>query len=239
MNESSLTSRAIRSFVIRNGRLTGGQKEAMDTLMPVYGLPYSNTVIDFGAVFGNQAPVWLEIGFGNGEALLSIATAHPELNFLGIEVHAPGVGHLLAGIRDSGLTNVRVMRHDALEVLATMIPAGTVQRVLLLFPDPWHKKRHHKRRILQTEAVRLIDTALTDGGVLHCATDWADYAASMLEVLSQQQSWGNLSDTGGYALKPDYRSLTKFEQRGLRLGHSVADLLFRKNSRSVSDNPPA
>jgi len=185
-NNSNLTSRSVRSFVIRNGRMTEGQKAALDTFMPIYGVPFSDTPLDFNDLFKNDAPVWLEIGFGNGEALIDIATKNPEINFLGIE------------------------------------------RVLLFFPDPWHKKRHHKRRILQSETVTLIKKALAEKGVIHCATDWADYADSMLEVLRSDSELTNLNEIGGFSDKPDYRPLTKFEQRGLRLGHDVFDLLFAK-----------
>lgn len=228
MPDSSLTSRAIRSFVIRNGRMTDAQKSAMETLFPVYGLPYQETMLDFQGLFPNDSPLWLEIGFGDGEALLNIASAHPEVNFLGIEVHAPGVGHLLAGIDRLKLPNVRVMRHDALEVLDNMIAAASLDRILLFFPDPWHKKRHQKRRILQTNTIASVKTALKPGGVLHCATDWQDYAESMLEVLQGDRELRNLSGSGGYAETPDYRPRTRFEARGLRLGHSVVDMLFEK-----------
>ncbi len=209
--------------------MTDAQKTAMDTLYPVYGLAYQNAALDIQALFGNGSPVWLEIGFGDGEALLSIASTHPEINFLGIEVHAPGVGHLLAGIERLALKNVRVMRYDALEVLDNMIAPASLDRILLFFPDPWHKKRHQKRRILQANTIASVKTALKPGGVLHCATDWEDYAESMLEVLQADSEMRNLSKTGGYAETPDYRPRTKFEERGLRLGHSVADLLFEKS----------
>lgn len=229
MAESPLTSRAVRSFVIRNGRMTDSQKSALELLLPVYGVPFTETPIDFHELFGNPFPVWLEIGFGNGDALIEMASLQPQINFLGIEVHAPGVGHLLAGIKQAGLSNVRVMRHDAVETLTTMIPANSLARVLLFFPDPWHKKRHHKRRILQAETVQLIHTALVPGGTLHCATDWEEYAEGMLEVLNAESQLENQGEESGYALKPSYRPITKFEQRGLRLGHRVHDLLFEKS----------
>lgn len=225
--EPSLTSRAIRSFVIRNGRMTDGQRDAMTALMPVYGVPFQESLLTLPDLFGNDAPVWLEIGFGNGEALLHMAGLHPEINFLGIEVHAPGVGHLLAGIDSQGLRNVRVMRHDAVDVLEHMIPAGSLARVLLFFPDPWHKKRHHKRRILQAETVKLIEQALQVGGVLHCATDWEPYAEAMLEELATSSRLTNQASEQ-FCEKPAYRPLTRFEQRGIKLGHVVRDLLYTR-----------
>lgn len=229
---TSLTSRAIRSFVIRNGRMTDSQQEALKSLMPIYGIAFDEQKLDFQTLFGNDSPVWLEIGFGNGDALLSIAARYTDINFLGIEVHAPGVGHLLAGIQAQGLTNVRVMRHDAVEVLQHMIPPDSLARVLLFFPDPWHKKRHHKRRILQAETVGLIENALKVDGVLHCATDWEPYAEAMVEELATSTLLQNHSGEP-FSKKPDYRPLTRFEQRGLRLGHVVRDLLYTRVNADV------
>lgn len=230
MIDNNLTSRAVRSFVIRNGRLTDGQKKALDALYPAYGLKYRAEPVNLAEIYGNDHPVWLEIGFGDGESMLEMANARPETNFLGIEVHAPGVGHLLHQVRLHGLENIRVIRHDAIEVLENMIAPDTLDRVLVLFPDPWPKKRHHKRRIVQPEIVALIEAALAPGGRLHCATDWAEYATHMLEVLENREKLGNCADQAseGYCLRPGYRPLTKFEKRGLRLGHEVADLLFEK-----------
>lgn len=225
MHDAPLSKRPIRSFVIRNGRMTPSQQLAIDTLFPVYGLEYVEQPLNLETVFGNTNPVWLEIGFGDGEALMAMAEARPDTNFIGIEVHAPGVGHLLAGIERRDLPNIRVIRHDALDVLTSMIPATSIARILLLFPDPWHKKRHHKRRILNEETIPLIAGVLVKQGVLHCATDWAEYAESMLEVLEASEL-SNLNHNGAYSERPDYRPLTKFEQRGLRLGHEVADLLY-------------
>ena len=227
MQNTPLSKRPIRSFVIRNGRMTPSQQQAIDRLFPVYGLNYSETNLDLSVTFGNTNPVWLEIGFGDGEALMSMAEAMPDTNFLGIEVHAPGVGHLLAGIEQRKLVNIRVLRHDALDVLNSMIPDESIARILLLFPDPWHKKRHHKRRILNQETVPLLARVLTKKGILHCATDWAEYAEAMLEVLEGSELT-NLNQAGAYSPRPDYRPLTKFEQRGLRLGHEVADLLYTR-----------
>lgn len=227
MSDTPLTSRAVRSFVIRNGRMTQGQKNALDTLMPVHGIEFDVLNPQPATHFGNSNPVWLEIGFGDGEALLHMAALLPEINFIGIEVHAPGVGHLLAGIDAQGLTNVRVMRHDAVEVL-DVLAAQTLERVLVFFPDPWHKKRHHKRRIIQSETIDSIRRTLTPGGHLHCATDWQPYAEAMLEQLNDTEGFQNTSASRGYCDKPDYRPLTKFEQRGLRLGHEVADLVFQR-----------
>ncbi len=206
--------------------MTQGQKNAIETLMPVYGIEFSALNPQPSRHFDNTNPVWLEIGFGNGEALLHMAALLPDINFIGIEVHAPGVGHLLAGIDAAGLTNVRVMRHDAVEVLDAL-DTGTLARVLVFFPDPWHKKRHHKRRIIQNETIRSVQRTLQPGGHLHCATDWQPYAEVMLEQLNHAEGFVNTSPTQVYCDKPDYRPLTKFEQRGLKLGHEVADLVFR------------
>lgn len=228
MQDSQLTSRAIRSFVVRNGRMTPSQAKALDRLLPLYGIEYEDSQLNLAASFGRDAPLWVETGFGNGDALLAMASAHPENNYLGIEVHAPGVGHLLAQIEQQSISNVRVIRHDAIEVFANMLAPGSVSRALLFFPDPWPKKRHHKRRILQPEFLSLIESRLQQGGVLHCATDWAEYAEEMLELLSASDLFSNLDSGSGYSSKPAYRPETKFERRGLRLGHGVFDLLFKK-----------
>ncbi len=195
--------------------------------MPVYGIEFDDLNSQPSTHFDNDSPVWLEIGFGDGEALLHMAALLPEVNFIGIEVHAPGVGHLLAGIEAQALHNVRVMRHDAVEALDALADS-TLDRVLVFFPDPWHKKRHHKRRIIQSETIDSIRRTLKPGGHLHCATDWAPYAEAMLEQLSEAEGFENTAASQGYCDKPDYRPLTKFEQRGLRLGHEVADLVYRR-----------
>ena len=228
MQDKQLTSRAVRSFVVRNGRMTASQSKALDTLMPIYGIDYQDQTLDVAATFGRTAPLWVETGFGDGEALLAIAGQNPDINFLGIEVHAPGVGHLLTRIESQGLGNIKVIRHDAVEVFGAMLPPASVERALLLFPDPWPKKKHHKRRILQLEFVELVESRLQTGGVLHCATDWAEYADEMLDLLSTRENLKNLDADTGFSPRPPYRPETKFERRGLRLGHQVFDLLYQR-----------
>lgn len=220
--------RRIRSFVRREGRLTPGQQRALDALWPRYGVETSAEKLDLPALFGREAPTILEIGFGNGESLATIAEAHPEQNYLGIEVHRPGVGRLLQRVEEKELTNVRVMCADAVEVLSQQVPDDNLAGVYLFFPDPWHKKRHHKRRQVQPEWAQLIRQKLKQDGVLHMATDWQEYAVYMLEVMSQAEGFGNLSAEGDYVPQPDYRPLTKFELRGQRLGHGVWDLMFER-----------
>lgn len=228
MQDSKLTSRAIRSFVVRNGRMTDSQARAIEELMPRFGIDFQEQAFDFESAFGRAAPLWVETGFGNGDALLSMALQFPEKNFLGLEVHAPGVGHLLAALQENEVENVRVIRHDAMEVFSDMLKPGSVERALLFFPDPWPKKRHHKRRILQPEFASSIERVLENDGVLHCATDWEPYAAEMLELLNGREALSNSDPAKGYSDKPDYRLETRFERRGLRLGHGVYDLLFQK-----------
>jgi len=218
--------RPIRSFVRREGRLTAGQQRALDELWPRFGVDYSGNTLDLAAIFGRSAPITLEIGFGNGESLADMAQAAPERDFIGIEVHRPGVGHLLQRIEALGLSNQRVMCHDAVEVLKHQIPPGSLDRVQVFFPDPWHKKRHHKRRIIQPDFVALLATRLAPGGVLHLATDWEDYALHMMEVMQTTPAFRNTTE--GFAPRPEQRPLTKFEQRGHRLGHGVWDVLFEK-----------
>lgn len=219
--------RKIRSFVRREGRLTKGQQRALDELFPVHGLtPVENDVLDFASVFGNTNPVHMEIGIGNGQTLVSMASAHPQYNYLGIEVHRPGVGNALLQIEKTGLTNIRLICDDAVEVLKNNIPDQSLSAVYIFFPDPWHKKRHHKRRLVQVEFVNLLAMKLQSGGRLHMATDWEEYAQHMLKVMSEVAGFTNQAGAGQYSEKPDYRPLTKFEQRGLRLGHGVWDLIF-------------
>lgn len=223
-----LTSRSIRSFVVRNGRLTKAQAQALSTLMPRFGIEYTEHNLDVASIFGRAGALWLEIGFGNGDALLEMAASRPDINFLGIEVHEPGVGQALMGIESLQLSNVRVIQHDAVEVLEHMIPDAGIDRVLLFFPDPWRKKRHFKRRIVQTEFVELIASKLAPAGVLHCATDWQDYAEWMVEKLQGCEHLINQADSGDYSPRPDWRTKTRFEQRGERLGHQVYDLLYKR-----------
>lgn len=218
--------RAIRSFVLRQGRLTPAQQRAVETLLPQYGIPYAPSPLDLDAAFGRASPKILEIGFGMGAATARIAAANPDKDYLGIEVHTPGVGNLLKLMEEESLTNLRVIQHDAVEVLKHMIPDGALDGVHIFFPDPWPKKRHHKRRLLQGEFVKLLCNKLKPGGYLHFATDWEEYAQWTLEVLNAEPQLANT--VAEYAPRPEYRPLTKFEQRGLNLGHGVWDLIFRR-----------
>lgn len=218
--------RPIKSYVVRPGRMGTGQARALQALGPQFVLPFSAALLDVQHTFGRSAPLIVEIGFGMGQATADIAAAQPDVNFLGIEVHEPGVGALLKRIGEDGLANLRIVQHDAVEVLQHMIAPASLAAVHIFFPDPWHKKRHHKRRLIQPPLVALLASRLQAGGVLHCATDWQPYAEQMLEVLSAEPTLENTAT--GYAPKPDYRPLTKFEARGLKLGHGVWDLVFRK-----------
>jgi tRNA (guanine-N7-)-methyltransferase len=225
MNE--LRNRPIRSFVMRTGRMTVGQTRALEELWPKYGVEFSAEPLSLDSLFGRAAPCTLEIGFGNGEHLAALAAAHPERDYFGIEVHRPGVGHLLLLASLNNLTNVRASSHDAVEVLREQIAEGSLDEVLVLFPDPWHKKRHHKRRLIQPPFVELIASRLRHGGVLRLATDWKEYALQMLEVLSAAETlFINLSPTGDWMPRPEERAPTRFEKRGARLGHGVWDLAF-------------
>ena len=217
----------IRSFIRRQGRLTPGQEVALDQHWPQYGLE-PELDYDFSQVFGRQAPLIVEIGFGNGDSLAKMAAANPDHDYIGIEVHKPGVGHLLILLHEQALTNVRVYCHDAIEILEQKLPDHSLAGLHLFFPDPWHKKKHHKRRIVRPSFVDLLDKKLQVGGYFHAATDWQHYAESMLEVLSASEGLKNTSLNQDYCERPDYRPLTKFEQRGLRLGHGVWDLIFKK-----------
>jgi tRNA (guanine-N7-)-methyltransferase len=225
--------RPLRSFVLRAGRMGSGQQRALETLAPQFLLPYTGQPLDWPATFGRSAPKVLEIGFGMGDATAQIAAARPDTDFIGVEVHVPGVGALLKRIGEQGLRNLRLIQHDAVEVLQHMLLPGTLDAVHVFFPDPWHKKRHNKRRLIQPPLVALLASRLAPGGTLHCATDWEPYAQQMLEVLSAEPLLANtVTDpapgSSGYAPKPDYRPLTKFEHRGLQLGHGVWDLVFQK-----------
>jgi tRNA (guanine-N7-)-methyltransferase len=227
MNE--LRNRPIRSFVMRTGRMTVGQTRALEELWPKYGVEFSPDPLSLDALFGRVAPRTLEIGFGNGEHLASLASAHPERDYLGIEVHRPGVGHLLLLAQTNDLQNIRASSHDAVEVLHEQIAPDSLDEVLVLFPDPWHKKRHHKRRLIQPPFVALIHSRLRPGGVLRLATDWEEYALQMLEVLSAANtSFANLSPAGDWMPRPEERAPTRFEKRGERLGHGVWDLAFSR-----------
>ena len=229
--------RSIRSFVVRAGRMGTGQMRALEELGPRFVLPWSDQRLDPAAVWGRSAPLVLEIGFGMGGATAEIATRQPEVDFLGVEVHTPGVGALLKLIDEQGLTNLRIVQHDAVEVLEHRIAPASLAGVHIFFPDPWHKKKHNKRRLIQAEFVARLVTRLAPGGYLHCATDWQPYAEQMLEVLSAEPALCNTAD--GYAPRPDYRPLTKFENRGLKLGHGVWDLVFRRRSGDAAGLTPA
>ena len=220
--------RPIRSYVLRQGRVTDAQRRACETLLPRFGVPYSREPLDLDRVFGRAAPRILEIGFGMGESTADIASRHPGNDYLGIEVHAPGVGSLLNRIVELGLTNVRVIQHDAAEVLEHMIAPGSLDGVHVFFPDPWPKKRHHKRRLIQPPFVALLASRMKPGAYLHVATDWEDYAQQILEVLSGNPLLVNAAE--GFAPRPAWRPQTKFESRGLRLGHRVWDVVFRRRA---------
>lgn len=218
--------RPIRSFVLRQGRMSNAQTRALETLLPRWGIPYRESLLDLDAAFGRSAPKILEIGFGMGDSTAAIAAAHLQNDYLGIEVHGPGVGSLLNQIEALGLTNLRVVQHDAVEVLKHMIAPATLDGAHIFFPDPWHKKKHHKRRLIQPELVALLCDKLKPGGYLHAATDWQEYAEHILAVLAADPKLVNTA--AAYAPKPDYRPLTKFEQRGIKLGHGVWDIVFRR-----------
>lgn len=223
--QQDLKHRPIRSFVLRQGRLTPAQQKALDTLLPTFGVPYAPDKIDLNQVFGRENSLKiLEIGFGMGETTARIAQGMPERDFLGVEVHTPGVGSLLKQIGELGLTNLRLIQHDVVEVLNHMLEDGSLDGVHIFFPDPWHKKRHHKRRLIQAGFVKLLCSKLKPGGYLHVATDWQEYAEWVLEILQAEPLLKNTAQD--YAEKPAYRPLTKFENRGIKLGHGVWDLLF-------------
>lgn len=219
--------RPIRSFVRREGRMTSGQRRALEELWPRFGVePAADSLLDFAAMFGRTAPVYLEIGFGDGRSLAAMAAAHPENNYLGIEVHRPGVGRLLQQLAAEAITNVRVGCTDAAVLLAGNIPPASLSGVLVFFPDPWPKKRHHKRRLISTGFARAVARALAPGGHLHVATDWPDYAEHILAAVSEVDELENIAGGEGFVPRPDYRPPTKYEQRGVRLGHPVRDMIF-------------
>ncbi len=237
LTETSTHTRHIRSFVRRQGRITDGQQTALTNLWKLYGLSPDNP-LDPVAIFGQNAghaPLVLEIGFGMGHSLLEMAKANSEKNYIGIEVHQPGVGALLAGLVEQNITNVKVYSIDAILVLRECILPESLSEVLIYFPDPWHKKRHHKRRLIQVDFIGLLLKVLKPGGIIHCATDWEDYAHHMMEVLSGNISLENTMGKGNFSERPEWRPETKFERRGQRLGHAIFDLIFEKiNSK---DNP--
>jgi tRNA (guanine-N7-)-methyltransferase len=225
--EEDLKQRRIRSFVLRQGRLTKGQEKALTEQWPRFGVEYKPERIDLSAIFGrSDSPKILEIGFGMGETTAKIAQTLPEKDFLGVEVHTPGVGALLKLIEESSIPNIRIIQHDAVDVLNYMLPDASLDGVHIFFPDPWHKKRHHKRRLIQSEFVKLLCAKLKPGGYLHVATDWQEYAEWVLEVLQAEPMLKNTAQE--YAEKPAYRPLTKFENRGIKLGHGVWDLVFSR-----------
>jgi len=221
-----VTHPPIRSYVLRQGRFSPAQQKAYSELLPRFGLPFAPGPLDFASVFGRTAPVVLEIGFGMGETTARIAAENPGVNYLGIEVHAPGVGSLLRQVEAAGLTNVRVVSHDAVEVLRDMVAPGSLAGIHVFFPDPWPKKRHHKRRLMQPAFAELAASRLAPGGYLHVATDWEEYAQQVLEVLAATPGLRNTAE--GFAPRPASRPETKFERRGVRLGHGVWDIVFRR-----------
>ena len=218
--------RPIRSYVLRQGRVSSAQQRAYDSLLPQFGIPFKREIIDLDQAFGRCAPRVLEIGFGMGETTAQIAAAHPELDYLGVEVHTPGVGGLLKQLAERSLANVRVIQHDAVEVLTHMLAPSSFEAVHVFFPDPWPKKRHHKRRLIQPPFVALLAQRMKRGAYLHVATDWENYADQVLAVLSAEPLLGNTASA--YAERPGDRPLTRFESRGLKLGHSVWDIVFRR-----------
>lgn len=223
---SEKIKRTIRSFVLRQGRLTKGQQHALKTVWPLYGIDQSDALLDFQDLFGRDAPITLEIGFGNGDSLAEMAKAAPERDFIGIEVHRPGVGRLLHLVNEYKLTNVRVINDDAVEVLKNRIPKHSLDRIQLFFPDPWHKKKHNKRRIVQETFLQQVHPLLKSEGIFHLATDWEPYAEHMSDIMEASPNFQSISNTP-FSERPEYRPLTKFENRGIKLGHGVWDLLYK------------
>lgn len=222
--------RRIKSFVLRQGRLTKAQQNALDNYWQDYGVDYSKSLLNLEALFGRASPVTLEIGFGDGDSLLEQACKYPESNFLGIEVHRPGVGHLLNCIHQENISNLRVIRHDAVEVLAKQIPDNSLDCIQLFFPDPWHKKKHNKRRILQSSFINTAYKKLKAGGTFHMATDWQHYAEHMLKEMESAEGFSNNAGEGNFSTDNRTRPQTKFERRGLKLGHEVWDLVYTKHT---------
>ncbi len=224
----------IRSYVLRQGRVSNAQQRCFDSLMPHYGIPYSTQTLDLATAFDRSAQTILEIGFGMGESTAAIAAAHPETDYLAIEVHTPGVGSLLKQIEEKRLSNIRIIQHDAVEVLRNMLADHVLAGAHIFFPDPWHKTRHNKRRLIQPPFVAQLVKKLKPAGYIHVATDWQDYAEQVLAVLSDEPLLRNTAQN--FAPRPDYRPLTKFEQRGLKLGHAVWDLVFQRIASVQSPN---
>ncbi len=222
--------RTIKSFVLRAGRVSKRQQGALDTLLKDYQLELTSDPWDLNALFKRQAKTIVEIGFGMGDSLLAMAQTHPESNFIGIEVHKAGIGSLVAGLSDHSTRNVRIVTHDAVEAFKHHFAESSLWGVQIFFPDPWHKKRHHKRRLIQPSFIKLLSRRLKPGGFIHCATDWEDYAHHMLAVLSAEPSLCNQNEKGGFAPRPLTRPFTKFERRGTRLGHGVWDLIYTKDN---------
>jgi tRNA (guanine-N7-)-methyltransferase len=222
------SSRSIRSFVLRQGHMSPAQRRYLDAMMPKIGIAYQPEPLDLAAAFGRSAPKILEIGFGMGETTAQIAAAHPKTDYLGVEVHSPGVGALCKLVAENDLSNLRIIQHDATEVLRDMIADDSLTGVHVFFPDPWRKARHYKRRLIQADFIALVARKLAPGGYLHCATDWENYAEWMLAALSASVLENTADGADGYAPRPAHRPLTKFENRGLRLGHGVWDLVFRR-----------
>ncbi|MDG1814262.1 MAG: tRNA (guanosine(46)-N7)-methyltransferase TrmB [Porticoccaceae bacterium] len=220
--------KSIRSYVVRAGRMTDGQRNAFENSWSTYGLKLADGAIDADTVFGRSGPKVLEIGFGMGDSLLQMAAAEPATDFIGIEVHPPGVGTIMNIAQSEGISNLRVYLADANDVLEECFPPQSIDRLQLYFPDPWHKKKHNKRRIVQPQFVQLVREKLRPGGVLHMATDWQHYAEQMLETLDEAEGFENIAGIGEYSPRPDYRPMTKFEKRGERLGHGVWDLIYKK-----------
>ncbi len=218
--------RPIRSFVLRQGRISNAQRHAYEILLPQYGIPFEDDLINLDQIFGRSSPKFLEIGFGMGETTVSIAQMHLQNDYLAIDVHTPGVGSLLKQIGETGLNNLRIIQHDAVEVLKCMLTPECLDGTHIFFPDPWPKARHHKRRLIQPQFITLLSERLKHGGYLHVATDWEEYAQQILQVLSSEPQL--INTVTDYAPRPAYRPLTKFEQRGLKLGHGVWDLVFQK-----------
>jgi tRNA (guanine-N7-)-methyltransferase len=229
-NEQGQFLRRIKSYVLREGRLTSSQARAMKELYPNFGLQHQQQLLNFDEVFGRTAPCFLDIGFGTGTSMIHMAELHPEHNLLGVEVHGPGVGSLLLQVEKNNFSNVRVIYFDVMDVLKNMIPDESLTGVFLFFPDPWHKRKHHKRRLVQENFIQLLRTKLIPGGFFHMATDWQHYAQHMMKKMNVADGFTNKAGENHYSERPEYRPITKFEQRGQRLGHGVWDLIFIKTS---------